>query len=285
MADFFRAAVLGHPIDHSLSPMMHRYWLEQAGIEGEYTAVATDGSFADFSAKIGAMRASGFAGCNVTLPHKGDAHRLCTWCAPEAERTGSVNTLVFGAEGIRGYNTDIYGFGENLRGHRAYSAALETGHATVVGAGGTTRSVVYMLLEAGFQQLTIVNRTVLKARGIKTRSGRFFPAATIEVASWDQLQSVVDRMPVGGLLVNTTSIGLSGGGAWSLEVSRRLLMVDVLYTPLRTSFLELAQRTPGVETQDGLGMLIHQGAAAFEIWTGRRPTVDGVLRKRLEQCL
>ena len=264
------AGVIGHPISHSKSPRLHGHWLKRYGIDGHYIPmnVAPD----DLARTIELLPQLGFAGINVTLPHKEAVTALCDEITPRAKAVGAVNTVIFQEDGsILGDNTDGYGFMANL-----YAGApnwrANTGPAVVLGAGGAARGVVAALLDAGAPQIILSNRTVERATALQSEFG-----ARVVVAAWDD---VGDAIKGANLLVNTTSLGMDGQPALPVSLDHlgpETLVTDIVYAPLKTQLLiDAAAR--GCAVVDGLGMLLHQAAPGFETWFGQKPIVDDELR-------
>ena len=265
------AGVIGHPISHSKSPRLHGHWLKRYGIDGHYIPmnVAPD----DLARTIELLPQLGFAGINVTLPHKEAVMALCDEITPRAKAVGAVNTVIFQEDGsILGDNTDGYGFMANL-----YAGApnwrANTGPAVVLGAGGAARGVVAALLDAGAPHIILSNRTAERATALQSEFG-----ARVVVSAWDD---VGDAIKGANLLVNTTSLGMDGQPALpvSLEhLGSETLVTDIVYAPLKTQLLiDAAAR--GCAVVDGLGMLLHQAAPGFEAWFGQKPIVDDELRQ------
>ncbi len=267
-----RAAVIGWPIEHSKSPKLHGYWLQTCGIDGDYTKVATPSE--DFNATVKDMVAKGFQGANVTIPHKEAALKLADIVTPRARAIGASNTLIFGPDGVIADNTDGFGFIENLR-DRAGDAWNPHALAAVFGAGGASRAILHALLDAGAPEIRLLNRTRSRA---ETLAAEFGPR--IKVMDWDEKDSA---LPGAGLLVNTTSLGMAGQPPLTLDLTqadKTAVVTDIVYTPLITPFLEAAAAA-GLQTVDGLGMLIHQGRPGFEAWFGAAPIATPELRELL----
>jgi shikimate dehydrogenase len=266
-----KAFVAGWPIAHSLSPLMHSHWLATNGIEGTYEAVSVApdrfGSFlASLSPRI-------WRGGNVTIPHKEAALAAAAWCDEEARAIGAANTLWFEGGRLCAANTDAYGFAANLDERTPGWARAET--AVVLGAGGAARAVIHAILQRGFAQVTVINRTRERADELV----RHFGAGTTS-AGWDRLPVALAEA---GLLVNTTSLGMDGQPQLDIDLSlarRDLIVTDAVYVPLMTPIL-CAATAAGLAAVDGLGMLMHQGAPGFEKWFGTRPKVTPELRALL----
>jgi len=262
------ACVIGWPVAHSRSPLIHRFWLQRHGIDGDYRreAVPPD-AVAEF---VGSLAARGYVGGNVTLPHKEAAFALCPEVTRVAERLGAVNTLWLRDGQLCGDNTDAYGFAANL--DEQCPAWREARSALVLGAGGSARAVLQALLDARVGTVAVANRTVSRAILLAERFGA--PVEAFPFASVPELLRDVD------LIVNTTSADLTGGGGLAIDWSLarpEAIATDISYVPLRTPFLAAAADR-GLRTADGLGMLLHQAAPGFERWFGLRPVVDEELR-------
>lgn len=265
------AAVIGHPIAHSKSPMLHGYWLKTYGIEGHY--IPMDVSPDDLETVLRNMHKMGFVGTNVTIPHKTRALEIADQVTDRATLIGAANTLIFHEDGkILADNTDGYGFIQNLR-QSAPDWDPAAGPAVVLGAGGAARAVVASLLDVGVPEIFISNRTRVRAEQLRDDFG-----ARLKVVEWVQAGEVMED---GATVVNTTSLGMTGKP--ELKVSLEglqpgSLVTDLVYTPLRTPFLDEAQAR-GCMTVDGLGMLLHQATPGFERWFGPRPEVTEELRQ------
>ena len=268
------ACLIGWPAAHSRSPLIHHYWLRTLGIEGGYNieAVPPEG-LAEFVLRLSAH---GFVGANVTLPHKERALALSVPDA-RARAVGAANTLWYEGGELRSTNTDIEGFINNLdacaRGWDKIDDAL------VLGAGGSSRAVVFGLVERGIKRVHVANRTPERARALADQFGQ-----TVHPIAWDTIDEVLPRV---GLLVNTTSLGMHGQPA--LEIDTGLLpshaiVADLVYVPLETPLLAAA-RARGLKTADGLGMLLQQAVRGFELWFGKRPEVTPELRALVEADL
>ncbi len=262
-----QAGVLGWPVRHSLSPRLHGHWLKRYGLAGSYEHLPVPPQV--FGGYVRALVAEGYAGANVTVPHKQAALALCDAVDPAARAIGAVNTLVFRDGRILGSNTDAYGFLENLR-QEVPDWRPAAGPAVVLGAGGAARAVAFALREAGVPQVRVLNRTAARAERLADDLGegiaaRAWAAAALEGAN---------------LLVNTTSLGMSGHPPLEIDLTplpAGALVTDIVYVPLETPLLRAA-RAAGHPTVDGLGMLLHQARPGFEAWFGRAPEVDAALR-------
>lgn len=263
-----RACVIGWPISHSLSPVIHGYWLKAYGIEGEYgkAAVAPDA----FEPFVKNLAANGLCGANVTVPHKIEAHRLCDRRDGAADAIGAVNTLWIDGGKLVGSNTDAFGFLANLDDKaRRWD---RRGPAVVIGAGGAARAILFALRERGFEDIRIVNRTRPRAEELAAT----FPPTSAH--GFDELDRVLANA---GLVVNTSTLGMKGAPPLSIDLSpvaSNATVCDIVYAPLETELLAEARRR-GLEAVDGLGMLLHQAVPGFEIWFGSRPEVTARLRE------
>ncbi len=268
-----KAFVVGHPIAHSRSPMIHGHWLRKYGIDGSYEAMDIDP--ADIAAFLVSLAERGFAGGNVTIPHKEAAFAAVARRDDAAELIGAVNTLWFEDGLLVGGNTDAHGFAANLDEFAPGWAA--NGPAVVLGAGGAARAVVHALKARGVDDIRIVNRTPSRAEELRDRFGA---GVTAHGAA------TPDLLADAGLLVNTTALGMAGkDGAGKLPADpaplpAHAIVTDIVYAPLETPLLGLA-RARGLKAVDGLGMLLHQAVPGFERWFGRRPAVTPDLRAQI----
>lgn len=259
------AGVLGDPVAHSRSPRLHGYWLRRYSIDGAYVPLPVLPE--NFGRAARGLADCGFRGANVTIPHKLAAFEACDSVDATARRAGAVNTLVFAGGRILGSNTDGFGFLESIR-EQAPGWSATDGPAVLLGAGGAARAVAAALLDAGCPQLTLVNRTIARAEALaRDLEG---PVEVSEIAPLDGA----------ALLVNTTSLGMAGHGALSLDLAPlpgHAIVADIVYVPLETALLAQA-RARGLRAVDGLGMLLHQARPGFAAWFGVEPQVDAALR-------
>lgn len=265
------AGVIGAPVAHSRSPVLHGYWLRKYGIRGYY--VPLEVAQVDLEEVLRAMPKMGFVGANVTIPHKESALRIADIVSDRAALVGAANTLIFRPDGkIHADNTDGYGFLENLRqGAPGWSAA--DGPCVVLGAGGAARAVVTSLLEAGAEEIRLTNRTRNRAEALRAEFG-----TKVVVHDWVQAANAIDGAAT---VINTTSLGMVGKSELRVPLdglSPDAVVTDLVYTPLETGLLVKA-RAIGCRTVDGLGMLLHQAVPGFERWFGVRPEVDEALRE------
>lgn len=266
-----KAVVVGHPIAHSRSPLIHRHWLAELGIAGAYDR--RDVRPEDLEGFVRAMAGEGIAGANLTIPHKELVMAMVGQIDPEARAVGAANTIWFDEAGtLRATNTDVHGFLANLD-ERApgWDAGGKT--AMVFGAGGAARAVVFGLLSRGFEQVLIHNRSAERIAGLRDAFG-----AAVESAG-----AAREALAAADLVVNATSLGMHGAAAWTMPLdglSPAAVVCDLVYVPLRTRLLELAEAR-GNRTVDGLGMLLHQAAPAFQRFFGQKPRVTESLRQRI----
>ncbi len=264
------AGVIGSPVAHSKSPVLHGHWLKRYGIDGYY--IPMDVAQDDLAEVIRTLPLMGFVGVNVTIPHKETVLDLADIVTDRAALIGAANTLIFRKDGkIHADNTDGYGFIENLR-HGAPGWDPTAGPAAVIGAGGACRAVVASLLEVGVKEIRLSNRTRNRADILKREFG-----ARVKVFDWVKAGNMMEGAAT---VVNTTSLGMVGKPEFRVPLdalSPSAVVTDLVYAPLDTAFLVKA-REKGCVTVDGLGMLLHQAVPGFERWFGERPEVDDDLR-------
>ncbi|MEQ8369447.1 MAG: shikimate dehydrogenase [Alphaproteobacteria bacterium] len=279
-----RAAVIGWPIDHSLSPVIHHWWLAAEGLTGTYERIAVPP--ADLAAFLDRLRGEpGWAGVNVTIPHKETVARLVDEVSDGARATGSVNTVVVQDGRLTGHSTDGPGFMAGLD-EQAPGYSPDAGGVCLVGAGGAARAVAAAVLIGGASQLMIVNRTHQRALALRDALLAWLPERQRQEPGGDD-RILVSRWEDRGraltearLLVNATSLGMTGQPALHLPLGRlppEAVVCDLVYRPLDTELLRQA-RARGNRTVDGLGMLLHQAAPAFEMFFGRPVRVTTALR-------
>jgi shikimate dehydrogenase len=264
-----RAGVVGWPVAHSRSPLIHGYWLKRYGVDGVYDRYAVEAAqIAEF---FRTLRARGLAGCNVTLPHKEAAFAAAVETKPAAKAAGSANTLWFENDRLMADNTDPAGFLNSL--FAAVPGFDPAGKAVaILGAGGAARGIIFALLDAGVGAVHLFNRTRSRADNVAAYFG-----AKVRAFDWNECAT---RSGDADLLVNTTSLGLHGGEALDFDVSvlrDTCIVSDIVYVPLETPLLAAA-RARGLRAVDGLGMLLHQAVPGFEKWFGVRPEVTPELR-------
>lgn len=264
------AGVIGSPIAHSRSPVLHGYWLRKYGIRGHY--VPLDIAQADLPEALKMLPKMGFVGVNVTIPHKETILGLADIITDRAALIGAANTLIFRKDGrVHADNTDGSGFIANLR-QNAPDWRPGDGPAAVFGAGGAARAIVAALIEVGVPEVRISNRTRPRAEALRGDFG-----AKVTVVDWVQAANMLEGATT---VVNTTSLGMQGKPDFRVPLDALepgALVTDLVYTPLRTAFLQEAEAR-GCKTVDGLGMLLHQAVPGFERWFGHRPEVDDATR-------
>lgn len=264
------AGVMGWPVSHSRSPRLHGYWLQHYGIDGAYIPMPVRPEH--FMDSLRALPKLGFAGANVTVPHKEAALAGVDRCSAEARRIGAVNTIVTMSDGtLEGRNTDGFGFLENLRVAQPGWKA-KAGPALVLGAGGSARAAAAALLDEGVPELRIANRSIERAEKLATDLG-----GCIKIYSWDERAVAIADV---ALLVNTTTLGMTGQPPLELsleQLPRWAVVSDLIYAPLETPLLAAA-RARGNPAVDGLGMLLHQARPGFAVWFGVDPEVTPELR-------
>jgi shikimate dehydrogenase len=268
---------MGWPVEHSRSPLLHGFWLKEYRIDGEYVLLPVRPD--ELPAALRGLGARGFAGCNLTIPHKQAALAIVDEIETSASRIGAINTVVVRPDGaLEGRNTDAFGFRENLRAAQpGWRAAA--GPAVVLGAGGAARAVVAALLDDGTPEIRLVNRSRDHAEGLAAALG-----GAIEVVDWARRADVLAGAAV---LVNTTSLGMTGQPPLELPLGalpKTALVNDIVYAPLETPLLSAARRR-GNPVVDGLGMLLHQARPAFAAWFGVMPEVTPALRAAMVASL
>lgn len=268
-----KLGVIGWPISHSRSPLIHNHWLNALSLSGAYGLVPIDPA-EDFRSALERLAAQGYRGANVTLPHKENAFEAMDDVSEAAQKLGAVNTISFEGGKMRGANTDGGGYLASL-------AAAAPDHdwrrrpALVIGAGGAARAICVALAGAGVKEIRLVNRT-------QTRAEALVPLApeAIVVGAWETRATWAKGC---GLIVNTTGLGMSGQPDLDMPLDAAddtALVSDIVYTPLETAFMRSA-KARGLLTVGGLGMLVHQAALAFEIWFGQKPPLDAALTQKL----
>lgn len=265
---FKRAFVCGHPVAHSRSPLIHGHWLRSYGIAGDYGRV--DVAPEAFDHFLATLRDAGYVGGNVTIPHKEAAFRLADRRDEAAEIIGAVNTVWFEDGVLAATNTDWIGFSASLD---ADAPRWRQGrNAVMLGAGGAGRAILHALRTAGYDDIRIVNRTVARAQELADHFG-----GAASAHGWAELDEMLGDVD---LLINTTSLGMDGAEARTVELDAlppTAIVTDLVYVPLVTPLLAQAAAR-GLVTVDGLGMLLHQAVPGFERWFGRRPQVTAELR-------
>ena len=286
---FKLAGVMGWPIAHSRSPSIHNHWIQQHGLNGAYVLLPVDP--ANLQAALKGLSALGFAGCNLTIPHKVMALSLVDRIDATARRMGAINTIVVEADGsLSGYNNDGYGYIQSLRD--AYPQwRADAGPVLVMGAGGAARAVIVSLAEQGAKDIRICNRTASSAHALATEFTTEFAHASdavkgamVTAVPWEKRHDAVAEVM---LLVNTTSQGMGSNPALDLSLDQlplQALVSDIVYIPQETPLLKDA-KARGNPTAGGLGMLLHQARPAFNAWFGVMPEVTPALRQKVEATL
>lgn len=272
-----RACVIGWPVEHSRSPAIHSFWLKAYGINGAYKKEAVPP--VEAAAFIRSLGTRGYVGANVTLPHKIVALEVAERADEAARAIGAANTLwLDGAGALNAANTDAYGFLANLdEGAPGWDGDAKP--AVVLGAGGAARAIIYALRERGLTEIQLANRSRDKADALARAFG-----SAVQALDWDER---FDAMAGAGLLVNATSLGMTGQPALDLDIGalpREAVVTDIVYSPLETELLAAA-RARGNRVVDGLGMLLHQAVPGFEHWFGLRPEVTPELRRHVASSL
>ena len=270
------AGVVGSPISHSLSPLIHAVWAARAGVDGYYLPVECPAGYDSFKKIMDSLRTVGFAGVNVTLPHKENALRYASTASHSAQAAGAANMITFSENGAAADNSDVGGFAAALREQLAPDE--RPAKAVMLGAGGAARGVLLALRDAGCREIVIVNRTREKAELL---------AKDCSCAAADDWPARSDALAGADIVVNTTSLGMTGQPP--LEISLGCLnpgaiVADIVYAPLETPLLENALQKRH-RIVDGLAMLTHQAAPGFRFWFGAEAEVDKALRETLVQEL
>jgi shikimate dehydrogenase len=271
------AGVMGWPVAHSRSPTIHNHWIRQHDLNGSYVLLPVQPD--RLGDAVRGLRALGFAGCNITIPHKVAAMALMDHIDPLAARIGAINTIVVEPDGLlSGYNNDAYGFIQSLLDAQPDWRA-DAGPVTVLGAGGAARAILVALAERGAKEIRLCNRSLDKAQALAAEFG-----APIRALPWEQRDDALDGC---ALLVNSTSLGMKGQDPLVLSLDRlprHALVCDAIYVPLETPLLAAA-RARGNATVNGLGMLLNQARPAFARWFGVTPEVTPELRRMIEATL
>lgn len=264
-----RAAVIGYPLAQTLSPRLHGRWLSDLGIDGAYSAIPVAPEFLEKT--VYDLKNQGFAGVNVTIPHKETVIKFCDSISQDAQKIGAVNTILFHQSGIiEGHNHDAYGF---ITHARKTIPNLDLSCVLVLGAGGAARAILYALQKAGAGDIYLSNRNLERAESLAEE----FPVLVIE---WDDKESILPRVT---LLVNATPCGMLGQPPLDIDIkglTDDAVVYDIVYKPLMTDLLCAAQ-VRNIRIITGLGMLIHQAAPAFQSFFGRMPLIDDDLESFL----
>ena len=262
------ACVIGWPVEHSRSPLIHNYWLKHYGIAGEYRRELVPRE--EFASFVRSLPERGYVGANVTVPHKEAAFALSQ---PDegARAVGAVNTLWFDGTVLHSTNTDVEGFLANL--DACVPQWEKAGNnAVVLGAGGAARGVIHGLLSRGFGNIAVANRTSARGEAMRQTFGE-----RVRPVRWEEVGAALSGA---ALLVNTTTLGMKGQPALAIDLARlpeRAVVAEVVYVPVLTPLLSAA-KSRGLRTADGLGMLLHQAVRGFSLWFGKKPEVTAELR-------
>ncbi len=270
------ACVVGWPAKHSRSPVIHRYWLNELGIDGDYVIHPVEPE--RIEAFFSGFADSGFVGCNVTVPHKEAAYAAMARRDKAANATGALNTVWIEGDHLAGGNTDPVGFLANLD-EETPGWDAEPGPAVVLGAGGAARGITWALITRGFAPIHVVNRGAERAVAIAEKFGE-----RVKPATWGDIPRLLKGARI---LVNTTTLGMVGQPPLKIDLSplpADVVVNDIVYVPLKTDLLRWA-RAKRLRTAGGLGMLLHQAVPGFERWFGVRPTVTEELRAAVEASI
>ncbi|MFL2798496.1 MAG: shikimate dehydrogenase [Paracoccaceae bacterium] len=275
--NFLKAGVMGSPIKHSLSPLMHNYWFNQGNINGSYVPILTKP--ADLEIALGSLQSLGFSGCNLTIPLKEIALNFIDELDEVAKIIGAVNCVTVKPNGtLHGTNYDWLGFINALK-YEFPNLNLKKKVVSLIGAGGSSRAICYGLLKEGVSQIRIVNRTRKKAEILSSDFG-----ARLKVIDWEQRNSCLDHTD---LLVNTTNQGMNTEEQLDLSLEalpERAIVYDIIYNPLETPLLKEAKNR-GNKTLNGLSMLVHQAIPAWSQWFGITPEISEDLLKVMKKSV
>ncbi len=272
MTETVQTGVIGHPIGHSKSPLIHHHWISAHGLNASYEAI--DIMPQDLESRVRELVTKGYKGFNVTVPHKQRMMDLCDELDDTARAIGAVNTVTIREDdSLYGQNTDAFGFTENLK--QGGGAVPADKPAIVLGAGGAARAIVYALLNEGVPEIVLLNRTRENAEELAAHF-----SASVTVRDWNARGSALENA---GLLVNTTSLGMTGKPPLEIDLEKLpgdALVTDIIYAPLMTDLLKQA-RTRGHKTVTGIGMLLHQARPGFQAWHGVWPEVTEELERKV----
>lgn len=275
MSEFIKAAVIGHPVKHSKSPVIHNYWIGKYGFEGSYEAIDIAPETLDDGIKR--MVDEGYKGFNATIPHKESLMALCDEISHNANIVGAVNTVTIEDGKLHGQNTDGFGFIHNILENTG-NFEFKGKRAAILGAGGATRAIASALIGEEIEQIILLNRT--RERAEKLAEDIAFVSDIIIVEDWEKRSFVLEGVD---LLVNATSLGMDGQNALEMDLSalpESALVNDIVYAPLQTQLLKDACAR-GLQTVTGIGMLVHQARPAFNAWFGLLPDVTDELTKKV----
>lgn len=271
-----KALVIGYPVAHARSPLIHGFWLEEMGLSGAYERrEVKPGEVTSF---LRALPENGYVGANITVPHKEEAFAACDSLTARARAAGAVNTVWFENGRLMGDNTDGLGFVSHL--NQFWPDRSRAARVLLLGAGGAARGLVLPLLESGAAMITVTNRSRARAEALVQDLAAANPAAPLKVLDWEKRS---EALAEADLLVNTTSLGMKGQPPLEIDLSKAgpdTIVADIVYVPLETPLLAAARQRK-LRTLDGLGMLLHQAVPGFEHWFGRTPQVSAALRAHL----
>lgn len=270
---FVLAGVMGNPVAHSRSPVIHNHWIAQYHLKGSYVLLPVEP--ANLHDALRGLKALGFAGCNVTIPHKVEAMKAMDWLHPVAKQMGAINTIVVQPDGaLHGFNNDGYGYIQCIKDAKPDWRA-DTGPITVLGAGGAARAIVLSLINEGAKEIRLINRTQEKAQALADEFG-----SSVKVLNWSERNNALSNI---AMLVNTTNQGMHGQPDLDIKLDdlpASALVSDAIYIPLETPLL-VAAKGRGNKTVNGLGMLLNQARPAFEAWYGVLPEITPELHKAI----
>lgn len=266
-----RAGVTGYPVKHSKSPFIHNYWLKKYAVDAVYTAEEVRPE--ELKTFFSKLRNNGFAGVNVTVPHKVETLKYMDFLSPEAEKAGAVNTVVVQKDGkLYGHNTDGFGFLANIMEHKP-DFDVQKHPAVVLGTGGAARGICAALILAGVPEIRLVYRTREKVETLAAAVGGNFT-----LVEWTGKE---EALKGAGLLANATTLGMNGFDPLKISLenlSEDAVVSDLVYAPLKTELLKQSEER-GIAVADGLGMLLHQARPAFHAWFGIMPEITPELRE------
>jgi len=276
--NFVLTGVMGWPVAHSRSPTIHNHWIAQHQLKGTYALLPVQPEHLHDAIK--GLVALGFAGCNVTIPHKVNAMKMMDIVHPTAKRSGAINTIVVQKDGaLHGFNNDGYGYIQSLKDVNPHWKA-DAGPILILGAGGASRAIALSLLEQGAKEIRLVNRTKEKAQELAQEFSAF-GLGQVNVLDW---QDRNDAMQGVSLLINTTNQGMHDQADLDIDIallSDEAMVSDAIYIPLETPLLKSA-RLKGHLTVNGLGMLLNQARPAFKAWFGLMPEITPALRQAIQ---
>jgi shikimate dehydrogenase len=267
-----KAGVIGHPIAHSKSPIIHNHWMGEHNVQGSYETI--DIAPENLAEGVQKLIDEGYDGFNVTIPHKQNIMKLCDRVNDVAQTIGAVNTVRIKDGKLFGSNTDAFGFIQNIK-HTHPDFDFKNKTAVVLGAGGASRAVLYGLIDEGVKRIILTNRTIEVAQNLANEM-----QGNIEVIPWENRSEVLANIDI---LVNTTALGMNGKPALELDLNALntgALISDIVYVPLMTNLLTAAQKR-GNPIVSGIGMLLHQARPAFAEWTNILPDISLALEVKI----